>query len=441
MTEDVVWKKIVGFAIPLLLGNLFQQLYNSVDAIVVGNFCGNDALAAVTSSGSLCHLFIGFFQGVFVGASVIIAHSYGAKEHEKVDKIIHTTIFFSLLLGLILTLLGVGLTPTLLRWMGTPENVMPNSVSYFKIYCAGILGLVLYNTSNGIFQALGDSKHPLYYLIISSVTNVILDLVFVGFMDMGVSGAALATIVSQFMSAMLGFAYLMSGKFIVKIDIRKVLKPDFILLKQIIGMGFPSGIQNSVTAIANVVVQSNINAFGDYAMAGCGSYMKIQGFVFLPIMSLSMALSTFISQNIGADKMDRVKKGAKQATILAVILAQCFGIFMYFTAPFFVGLFTQDPEVIVYGVQYSKIDSLFYFALALTHMGAAILRGSGRTKITMLVFLWDWCVFRIVYITLMVRLIPDIRTVISAYPVTWIVSTVIFMTIVLKGDWLKKKIL
>ena len=441
MTEGVVWKKIVGFAIPLLLGNLFQQLYNSVDAIVVGNFCGNDALAAVATSGSLCYLLIGFFDGVFIGASVLISHSYGAKDEERVDKLIHTTIFFSIVLGAILTVLGIAFTPTLLRWMGTPENVMPNSVAYFKIYCSGLLGLILYNTANGIFQALGDSKHPLMYLIISSVTNVILDIVFVGVMNMGVSGAALATIVSQFFSAVLGFSYLMSGKFIVKIEIRKILKPDFGLVKQVIGMGFPSGIQNSVTAIANVVVQGNINAFGDLAMAGCGSYMKIQGFVFLPIMSLSMALSTFISQNIGADKMDRVKKGAKEATILAVVLAQAFGFFMYYTAPFFVSLFTKEAEVIAYGVQYSKIDSLFYFVLALTHMGAAILRGSGRTKVTMLVFLLDWCVFRILYITVMVRLIPDIRSVISAYPVTWFISAVVFMTIVLKGDWLKKKML
>ena len=351
MTEGVVWKKIVGFAIPLLLGNLFQQLYNSVDAIVVGNFCGNDALAAVATSGSLCYLLIGFFDGVFIGASVLISHSYGAKDEERVDKLIHTTIFFSIVLGAILTVLGIAFTPTLLRWMGTPENVMPNSVAYFKIYCSGLLGLILYNTAKGIFQALGDSKHPLMYLIISSVTNVILDIVFVGVMNMGVSGAALATIVSQFFSAVLGFSYLMSGKFIVKIEIRKILKPDFGLVKQVIGMGFPSGIQNSVTAIANVVVQGNINAFGDLAMAGCGSYMKIQGFVFLPIMSLSMALSTFISQNIGADKMDRVKKGAKEATILAVVLAQAVGFFMYYTAPFFVSLFTKEAEVIAYGVQ------------------------------------------------------------------------------------------
>ena len=440
MTEGVVWKKIVGFAMPLLLGNLFQQLYNTVDSIVVGNFCGEAALAAVASSGSLCHLIIGFFQGVFVGASVIIAHSYGAKDHEKVDRVMHTTVWLSLVMGLAMTVLGVIFTPMLLEMMGTPANVMENSVAYFRIYCAGILGLVLYNTSNGIFQALGDSKHPLMYLIISSITNVILDLVFVGLLDMGVSGAALATIISQFFSSMLGFIHLMSGKFIVKIQLRKV-KPDFYLLKQVIGMGLPSGVQNSVTAIANVVVQSNINAFGDVAMAGCGSYMKIQGFVFLPIMSLSMALSTFISQNIGANQMDRVRKGAKQATLLAVFLAQCFGIFMYFTAPFFMGLFSKEAEVIAYGVQYSKIDSLFYFALSFSHMGAAILRGSGRTKTPMMVFLWDWCVFRIIYITLMVKMIPDIRSVISAYPVTWMISGTILIAIVMKGDWLKKNVL
>ena len=202
MTEGVVWKKIVGFAIPLLLGNLFQQLYNSVDAIVVGNFCGNDALAAVATSGSLCYLLIGYFDGVFIGESVLISHSFGAKDHDRVDKVIHTTVFFSIIIGIVLSVLGIAFTPILLRWMGTPENVMPNSVAYFKIYCAGLLGLILYNTSKGIFQALGDSKHPLIYLIVSSVTNVILDLVFVGWMKMGVSGAALATIISQCVSAL-----------------------------------------------------------------------------------------------------------------------------------------------------------------------------------------------------------------------------------------------
>ena len=232
MTEGTIWKKLVQFAIPLLLGNLFQQLYNAVDSLVVGNFCGNEALAAVSSSGSMQHLLIGFFQGVFIGASVIISRCFGAKDDEGMDEAIHTTVVFSLAMGVILTILGVAFTPTILRWMGTPENVMPNSVTYFRIYCMGLLGMVLYNTTNGIFNALGDSRHPLYYLIISSVTNAVLDVIFVGAFDMGVAGAALATTMGQFLSAILGLIHLMSGKFVVQIKISK-LRVNWSVLKNV----------------------------------------------------------------------------------------------------------------------------------------------------------------------------------------------------------------
>lgn len=286
MTEGTVWKNLVRFAIPLLLGNLFQQLYNAVDSLVVGNFCGNEALAAVSSSGSMQHLLIGFFQGVFIGASVIISRCFGAKDKEGMDEAIHTTVVFAFVMGVILTILGVLFTPTILEWMGTPENVMPNSVTYFRIYCMGLLGMVLYNTTNGIFNALGDSKHPLYYLIISSVTNAVLDVIFVGAFNMGVAGAALATTIGQFLSAILGLIHLMSGRFVVQIKISK-LHVNLKILKQVFLLGLPSGVQNSVNAIANLVVQSNINAFGDLAMGGCGSYSKIQGFVFIPILSMS----------------------------------------------------------------------------------------------------------------------------------------------------------
>ena len=229
MTEGCIWKILLRFAFPLFLGNLFQQLYNTVDSLVAGNFCGNEALAAVSSSGSLCHLIIDFFQGTFVGASVIISRFYGARDEEGVDKAIHTTVVFALAAGVILSILGVCFTPTILRWMGTPENVMPNSVLYFRIYCASLLALVLYNTSNGIFQALGDSRHPLYYLILSSVVNVVLDLLFVAVFRWGVAGAALATALGQSLSAALGFLHLMSGKFIVRLSLKK-LRPDPALL-------------------------------------------------------------------------------------------------------------------------------------------------------------------------------------------------------------------
>ena len=437
MTEGSIWKILIRFAIPLFLGNMFQQLYNAVDALVVGNFCGNDALAAVSSSGSLSHLLIGFFQGVFIGASVIISHKYGARDQEGVNKAVHTSIWFALVSGILLTILGVWMTPSILRWMGTPENVMPNSVTYFRIYSMGLLGLVLYNTTNGIFQALGDSKRPLYYLIFSSIVNLVLDLLFVAVFRMGVGGAALATIIGQGLSAILGLLHLMSGKFLIKVDLRQI-KPDFSILKQVVNLGMPSGVQNCVTAVANLVVQTNINAFGDLAMAGCGSYSKIQGFVFLPIMSITMAITTFISQNLGAQKLDRVKSCAKQGTLMTVIIAEVFGICVYILAPALVGIFSPEAEVVAFGVRQARTDSLFYCLLAFSHCGAAVLRGAGKTMSSMMVFLGDWCLIRITYITLMVRLIPDIRVVFSAYPITWAISSTIFAIMLLKGNWLKK---
>ena len=437
MTEGVVWKKLVLFAIPLLLGNLFQQLYSAVDSLVVGNFCGNEALAAVSSSGSLQHLLIGLFQGTFIGASVIISKRFGAKDMEGVDHAVHTIVVFAVAAGVILSIFGVWFTPSILRWIKTPDSVMDSSVSYFRIYCVGLLAMVLYNTSNGIFNALGDSRHPLIYLIVSSVTNVVLDLLFVGVFDMGVAGAAWATTMAQVFSAALGFAHLMSGRFVIQIKLSK-LHVDLNLLKQVLQIGLPSGVQNSVNAIANLVVQSNINKFGDLAMGGCGSYSKIQGFVFLPIMSMAMALTTFVGQNLGADKPERIKKAIWQGSSISIIMSELFGVFVYVFAPQLVGLFTHDPAVIAYGVQQARIESLFFFLLATTHVCAGILRGAGKTMIPMAVTLGAWCALRISYIEGLVRIIPDIRVVFTAYPVTWFVSSALLIWAVKKEkSWQK----
>lgn len=434
MTEGKVWKILVRFAFPLLLGNLFQQLYNAVDSLVVGNFCGNEALAAVSSSGSMQHLLIGFFQGVFIGASVIISRCFGAKDEEGVDEAIHTTVIFSLAAGVVLTILGVIFTPMILLWMGTPENVLPNSVTYFRIYCMGLSGMVLYNTTNGIFNALGDSKHPLYYLIISSVANVLLDLLFVGAFRWGVAGAALATTMGQFLSAILGLLHLMSGRFVVQIKLSK-LRVKGSVLKEVFLLGLPSGVQNSVNAIANLVVQSNINAFGDLAMGGCGSYSKIQSFVFLPVLSMSLALTTFVGQNMGANRPERVKLGIRQGMWISIVLAQIFGIFVFVFAPQLVGLFSKDPSVVAFGVQQAKVESLFFFLLAVTHACAGILRGAGKTMIPMAVTLGAWCVLRIVYIEALVRIIKNIYVVFSAYPVTWITSSILLLWFVKRQNW------
>ena len=322
--------------------------------------------------------------------------------------------------------------------MGTPENVMPNSVLYFRIFCGGILGMVLYNTTIGIFQALGDSRHPLYYLIIASLLNVVLDFLFVAGFDWGVAGAALATVLGQLLSAVLGFAHLMSGRFVVQIRPSK-LRLDRQLFGQVIHLGLPSGVQNSVIAIANVVVQSNINAFGDNAMAGCGSYSKVEGFVFLPIMSITLAMTTFIGQNLGAKRIDRVKQGARQGVLMVSCFAELIGIGFFIFAPQLIGLFSTTPEVIAYGIRQAKVECLFFCLLGFAHGCASILRGAGRTMTPMVIMLSIWCVFRITYITVMVKLFQDITVVFTAYPVTWGISCVLFLLALRGGKWLQPK--
>ena len=436
MTEGTIWKIYLRFAFPLFWGGLFQQLYNTVDSWVVGHFCGDNALAAVSSSGSLCFLLVGFFQGVFMGGSVIISNRYGAKNRDGVNQAVHTMVVFSLAIGAVLTVLGVIYTPTILQWMGTPENVMQNSVLYFRIYCAGMMALVLYNTANGIFQALGDSRHPLYYLIISSVANVVLDLLFVAELDWGVGGAALATVLGQLLSAVLAFAHLMSGRFVIRVELKNLI-PDRRTLGQVLRLGLPSGIQNSVIAIANVVVQSNINAFGDSAMAGCGSYSKVEGFVFLPIMSLTMAITTFISQNLGAGQEERARKGARQGILMTTFFAELVGVAVFLLAPQLIGLFSTTPEVLAFGIRQAEVEALFFCLLGLTHGCAAVLRGAGRPMIPMGVMLLVWCIFRIIYITLMVRWIPNIAVLFSAYPITWAISSVLLLIALKRRDWTK----
>ena len=293
MTEGPIAGQMIRFAVPLFIGNLFQQLYNTADALIVGNLIGNEALAAVSATGTLVFLMVSLFAGIASGAGVVVARYFGAREPEKMQRAIHTVLAFDLTTGAVLTLIGTTLTPAILRLMGTPEDVMARSAAYIRVYFAGSLGLVLYNSSRGIMQAVGDSRHPLYYLVFSSVLNVILDVVLIAGLHMDVEGAALATILSQFFSVFLCLRRLMSTEEDYRVRLRRI-GYDGQMLKLIVRYGLPAGLQNSVIAIANVVVQSNINAFGTMAVAGCGAYSKIEGFAFLPITSFTIALTTFV---------------------------------------------------------------------------------------------------------------------------------------------------
>ena len=435
MTEGSIAGQMLRFAAPLFLGNLFQQLYNTADALIVGNMLGNDALAAVSATGTLVFLIISLFVGISAGAGVLISRYFGAQDYEKLEKAIHTNVAFSLVAGLLMTAFGVIFTPQLLTWMGTPPDVMDLSVTYIRIFFAGSLGLVLYNGLRGVMQAVGDGKNPLKYLIFCSCLNVVLDISFIGLFHTGVGGAALATIISQFLSGLLCLRRLMHTDEEYRVVLKKI-RFHWPTLKLIVRYGLPSGIQNSVIAIANVVVQANINDFGKMAVAGCGAYSKIEGFAFLPITSFTISLTTFVGQNLGAREYGRAKKGARFGMLCAIIAAEAIGLLVYLLAPLLIRAFTDEPESIGFGVDKAHICALFFFLLAASHSLAAVLRGAGKAVIPMISMLAFWCVIRVTFLHFMVPIYHSIDTVNWVYPLTWALSTVFLGIYYWRADWI-----
>lgn len=435
MTTGPIWKRIIAFAVPLFFGNLFQQLYNTADSLIVGNFLGSSALAAVSSSGNLIFLLVGFFNGIAIGSGVVVAKYFGAGKFAMVKRAIHTITAFGLLSGMVLTVVGILAAPQILILMGTPAEVLPNSVTYFRIYFAGSLAFVMYNFLVGILQSVGDSRHPLIYLMISSVINIVLDLILVAGFHFGVGAAALATVISQVISALLCLRQLLKSPADYRLEVKKI-RLDGIMLRHIISNGLPAGLQNSIISLANVVVQSNINKFGAMAVAGCGSYSKIEGFGFLPITCFALALTTFIGQNLGAKEYDRAKKGAVFGVVCSLSIAELVGIGIYLLSPYLIAGFNDTPQVISYGTAQAHTVTLFYFLLAFSHCMAGILRGAGKSAVPMFVMLICWCIIRVSYITIAVNFIHDIRVIFWAYPITWTLSSITFLIYFLKSDWL-----
>lgn len=435
MTEGPIARQLIAFAFPLLLGNLFQQLYNTADSLIVGNFLGSEALAAVSSSSNLIFLLVGFFNGLSMGAGVVIGRYYGARDIPRVQKTIHTMLTTGIIVGAFLTCAGVVLSPILLRWMGTPEAVLPQSIAYFRTYFFGSMAFVLYNICTGILQAVGDSKHPLYYLIVSSVINVVLDLLFIGVLGMGVGSAAAATALSQSVSFILCFYRLLHSDRDYRINPRK-LGIDMTALRQILQNGVPSGLSNCIISFANVVIQANINAFGAAAMAGCGAHSRIEGFAFLPVICFNMALTTFVSQNLGANKPDRVKKGVRIGISCSVCIAETIALLIVAFSPKLIALFDSNPEVVAYGVMHQRTIVPFFFLAAFTHSMAATLRGAGKSSISMWGMAVCWCVIRVPYVTIATKIFPVLTAVSWAYPITWMISSVFFIIYYLKADWM-----
>lgn len=435
LTEGNLYRLILEFAFPVFLSQVFQQLYNTVDSLIVGRFLGTEALAAVSSSGTLIFLMISFFSGTSLGAGVVISRHFGAGEKEKVSRAIHTTVTLGLIAGVFLTIAGVAFTPTLLRWMDTDPDVMPQAVEYFRFYFMGVLAVVEYNFCKDIMNALGDSRRPLYYLIVSSVLNIALDLLFVAGFHWGVWSAAAATTISQVVSVLLCLRHLSKKGTIYQLQLKK-LGLDRRMLREILRFGLPSGIQNSVIGLANVIVQTNINSFGKIATAAYGSYTKIEGFAFLPVTSFTMALTTFTSQNLGARKYDRARKGSRFGILSSMALAELIGVGIYLAAPLLIGLFSDSPEVIAIGTSQARTEALFYFLLAFSHAVAAVCRGAGKAFVPMSIMLAIWCVVRISYITIMMQFIRELSMIYWAYPLTWGISSVIYLFYYLFSDWI-----
>lgn len=437
MTEGNIWKLLIIFSIPLILGNLLQQMYNTADSIIVGNFVGSNGLAAVGSGTALINLIIAFSQGAAVGAGVIVSQNLGARDKQKTKLAVHTAMCIAIILGVILSAIGVIFSRDLLVWMKTPKSVLKDSVLYLQIYCGGLIFNVIYNMATGILNAAGNSKRPLIYLAIASVTNIILDLVFIKALKWGVKGAAIATDISQALSCVLAVGYLLRVNSDYKLIVKE-LKIHGNTAKQIIRVGLPTAIQNMVISFSNVLVQSSVNSYGATAMAGYAAYLKIDGFNILPVLSISMAVTTFTGQNVGAKKPDRIKKGMWNALIMGVVYTVIIGVVILLTSHTVLGLFTKDNEVITYGQLAMKYFCPFYFLLGILNILAGTVRGAGKGVPPMLILLFSMCIFRILWIKIALPFYSTIDGVFILYPISWFVGMVLMVIYTKFGKWLPK---
>ena len=435
MTEGVIWKEILFFSIPLILGNLFQQMYNTVDSIIVGNYIGSEALAAVGSSSSIINLLIGFCIGASAGAGVVISQFFGARDENGVRKAVHTTVAISIAAGVILTVTGILLAPVILRAMGTPSEVFGEAVLYLQVYFGGIVFSVIYNMSAGILNAVGNSKRSLVYLMIAAFSNIILDILFVIVLKMGIIGAALATDISQLLSCIFIMVFLVRSKEVYHVNLKEIRFYDH-LLSKILKIGLPTGIQNIVISFSNVIVQSSVNSFGAVAMAGFAAYIKIDGFNILPVLSFSMAAATFAGQNVGAGRYDRVKKGMYVSVGMGVLYTILSGILLLTFAPQIIGVFTKNPGVVEFGVYIMRYFCPFYWLLGILQVLSGTIRGTGKTMETMLVFLFSLCIFRVAWIWGALAIEHKIDWVMVAYPASWLVGAVLILLYAWKGHWM-----
>lgn len=427
ITEGVIWKQLLIFFFPILFGTFFQQLYNTVDAVIVGRFVGKEALAAVGgSTGTLINLLVGFFVGLSSGATVIISQFYGGGREKRVSEAVHTAIAFSLACGVGLMVIGIAASPIALRAMGTPDDIMQYSLSYIRIYFLGIIPNLVYNMGAGILRAIGDSKRPLYYLMASCFTNIVLDLVLVVWLRLDVRGAAIATIVSQFVSAVLVVLQLLRTKDSYRLVIRKI-RLNLFMVMRIVRIGLPAGLQSMMYSASNIIIQSSVNSLGTDTVAAWTAYSKIDSVYWMIISALGISITTFVGQNYGAGKLDRVKRGIYVCLGLSFLITAILSVTLYLGGGYIYLMFTADAAVIAKGMEILHFLVPAFATYVCIEVLSGALRGTGDCWIPMIMTAVGVCALRVLWILVAVPLKPDILTVVFSYPLTWSITSILFL--------------
>lgn len=437
ITEGVIWKQLLIFFFPILVGTFFQQLYNTIDAVIVGQYVGKEALAAVGSTGSLINLIVGFFIGLSSGATVIISQFFGAKDDRLVSRAVHTAMALSIVGGLILMVIGIIFAPQALLLMGVPDEIMTYATDYVRIYFLGMIPMMIYNMGSGILRAIGDSKRPLYFLIISCFVNIILDLVFVVLLKLEVVGVGIATSLSQVVSAILVFNVLVRSKETYRVIIKNI-RFSMEDLVSIIRIGLPAGLQSVMYSISNIIIQANVNSFGTNTIAAWATYAKIDTLFWMTMGAFGVAITTFVGQNYGAGKMDRVKKSVSVCLKMALVVSLSLSLILHFMAGIFSGFFTSDPEVIALSTDIVRFLTQFYFCYICVEILSGTIRGTGESFIPMVITLFGTCAFRVIWILLVVPHFGSFKMIEVCYPISWALTSSLFIIYYFKGNWLTK---
>lgn len=440
ITEGPIWKQLLAFFFPILLGTFFQQLYNTADAIIVGNFVGKEALAAVGGTTSvLINFLVNLFVGVASGATVVIAQLYGAQRYDEVRRAVHTSIALAITAGVGIMIIGIAISEPALRAMGTPADIIDYALTYIRIYFLGTVASFIYNIGTGILRAMGDTKRPLYFLIVACLVNIVLDLVFVLWLNWGVLGVGVATILSQVVSAFFILAALCKPDTVFQLKLREIRFSSDIL-KHVLRIGFPAGIQSDMYTISNILIQSCINSFGTNAVAAWTAFGKIDGFYWMISGAYGVAITTFVGQNFGAQKYDRVRKSVKVCHGMTFATTAIVSVlFCAFPRPL-LQLFTSDPEVLDMGVRVMWLMAPFYFTFVCIEILSGAIRGTGDSLIPMLLTCGGVCVLRILWIIFILPIYPHFETVVVSYPITWVITSVLFLIYYWQGGWMRRRI-